>query len=155
MPESVKTRGSSGPTMGATEGSSSVFSAASLVTSAMPGAYLQSHAGRPGSAGRPRRGARPLGGDGHRPLPLPRAAQLDAPHAAAVAAARAVIAQRRDELRAGADDEADLVARGQAALRPSLRRVLNATGVVLHTGLGRAVLSEAAQAAVAEAASGY
>jgi L-seryl-tRNA(Ser) seleniumtransferase len=83
------------------------------------------------------------------------AAQVDAPHATAVAAARTVIDARREELRAGADGDADLVARAQAAARPSLRRVLNATGVILHTGLGRAVLSEEAQAAVAEVAAGY
>ncbi len=83
------------------------------------------------------------------------AAALDAPHGAAVAAARAVITQRRTELLAGAADDADLIARAQAVLRPSLRRVLNATGVVLHTGLGRAPLSAAARAAVTEAARGY
>jgi L-seryl-tRNA(Ser) seleniumtransferase len=83
------------------------------------------------------------------------AAQVDAPHAVAVAAARQVIDARRAELLAGSDDDADLAARAQAAARASLRRVLNATGVVLHTGLGRAVLSEEAQAAVAEAAAGY
>jgi len=35
------------------------------------------------------------------------------------------------------------------------RLVINATGVLLHTNMGRAPLSEAAQAAVAEAARGY
>ena len=35
----------------------------------------------------------------------------------------------------------------------SLRRVINATGVVLHTGLGRAPLAHAAQTALAESAS--
>lgn len=39
--------------------------------------------------------------------------------------------------------------------RPSLRRVINATGIVLHTGLGRAPLSEDALNAVREVASGY
>ncbi len=47
---------------------------------------------------------------------------------------------------------ADVVRRVERASRPTLRRAINATGVVLHTGLGRAVLSEVAAQAVHEAA---
>ena len=87
------------------------------------------------------------------------AAQVSAPRAAAVAAARAVLAERRAELLSGADVEVDLGARArawaEAAERPSLRRVLNATGVIVHTNLGRAPLAEAAREAVAAAAAGY
>jgi len=39
--------------------------------------------------------------------------------------------------------------------RPSLRRLVNATGVILHTNLGRAVLSRVAADAVADVARGY
>jgi L-seryl-tRNA(Ser) seleniumtransferase len=42
-----------------------------------------------------------------------------------------------------------------AAERRTLRPAINATGVVLHTGLGRAVLSAAAAEAVAEVARGH
>ena len=73
----------------------------------------------------------------------------------ATAVARAELAERRAELLAGAADEVDLVARARERLRPSLRRVLNATGVIVHTNLGRAPLSTAARAAVAQAAHGY
>lgn len=53
----------------------------------------------------------------------------------------------------------EVLARVSGALRtaaePRLRRVINATGVVLHTGLGRAPLAVAAAEAVRAAATGY
>lgn len=48
-----------------------------------------------------------------------------------------------------------VLSRVQEQVRPNLRRVINVTGVVLHTNLGRAVLSPRAIEAVNEAASGY
>jgi L-seryl-tRNA(Ser) seleniumtransferase len=78
--------------------------------------------------------------------------------ALAVDAARAVIEQAREEIRAGIEP-GDLTARLQAELHalrtPSLRRVLNATGVLVHTNLGRAPLAAEALAQVVEAARGY
>src|SRR6516164_5519594 len=57
-------------------------------------------------------------------------------------------------------DAVDTIERGvearlRAAMRPSLVRVINATGVIVHTNLGRAPLSEAALARVQEVAGGY
>jgi L-seryl-tRNA(Ser) seleniumtransferase len=75
--------------------------------------------------------------------------------AEAAAAARAALDARRAALRDGATGGSDLVADARARLRPSLRRVLNATGVIIHTNLGRAPLAEAAAEAVADAARGY
>jgi L-seryl-tRNA(Ser) seleniumtransferase len=78
--------------------------------------------------------------------------------ALAVAAARELLAAAREEIRSGADP-GDLRERLQerlaAAHRPALRRVLNATGVLVHTNLGRAPLSAAAAGRVAEIAQGY
>jgi L-seryl-tRNA(Ser) seleniumtransferase len=73
----------------------------------------------------------------------------------ATSVARAELADRRAELLAGAEDDADLVARARDRLRPAPRRVLNATGVVVHTNLGRAPLAASARAAVAAVAEGY
>ncbi|HET7568777.1 MAG TPA: L-seryl-tRNA(Sec) selenium transferase [Gaiellaceae bacterium] len=76
----------------------------------------------------------------------------------AVDAARAVIERARAEIRDGRDPgdlAAALRAELAAARTASLRRVLNATGVVVHTNLGRAPLAEEALARVAEAARGY
>jgi len=87
------------------------------------------------------------------------AAEVPAPRAVAVAAARAVLAARRAELVQGAADDPDLAERARAwaeeAGRPRLRRVLNATGVIVHTNLGRAPLAATARAAVERTAAGY
>ena len=76
----------------------------------------------------------------------------------AVEAAREVISHARGEIRAGRDP-GDLEAALRRALtearRPALRRVLNATGVLVHTNLGRAPLPAAALERVSEAARGY
>src|SRR5213593_77606 len=73
----------------------------------------------------------------------------------ATSVARAVLRERREELLGGAHDDADLVARAADRLRPSLRRVVNATGVIVHTNLGRSPLADDARAAVLRAATGY
>ncbi len=79
-------------------------------------------------------------------------------HATAVAAAREVLARAREEITAG-HDPGDLVERtltvaGRQA-SPQLRRLINATGVVLHTNLGRAPLSPGAVEHVSAIAGGY
>jgi L-seryl-tRNA(Ser) seleniumtransferase len=76
----------------------------------------------------------------------------------AVDAARAVIARARETIRRGADPgdlSALLDEELAAARRPALRRVLNATGVIVHTNLGRAPLAAAALERALEASRGY
>ena len=80
------------------------------------------------------------------------------PHELAVDAARRVLERARGEIRAGRDPGSlvDGVLEELArARRPSLRRVLNATGVLVHTNLGRAPLAGEALARVVEVGSGY
>jgi L-seryl-tRNA(Ser) seleniumtransferase len=99
------------------------------------------------------------------------AGALEAPHVLAVAAARRAIDERRAAWLAsqpGSGDSAsvaddsrsgELVVRAREILaelqQPSLRRVINATGVILHTNLGRAPLPVSAREAVARVAEGY
>ncbi len=75
-----------------------------------------------------------------------------------VEALRTAVDRARLRLIAGSTngfDEAD-VKRALAAIeKPNLRKVINATGVVLHTNLGRAPLSPAAISRIAEVAAGY
>jgi L-seryl-tRNA(Ser) seleniumtransferase len=60
---------------------------------------------------------------------------------------RAVLSERREALRSGAvvsevPVEKAAEARVRAVLKPSLRAVINASGVILHTNLGRAPLAQ-------------
>ena len=76
----------------------------------------------------------------------------------AVEAARKVVARARELIQAGGDPgdlEAQLQAELHAARSPRLRRVINATGVIVHTNLGRAPLAEAALDRVREIGRGY
>ena len=88
-------------------------------------------------------------------------ATVDALRAAAASVRRSLAST--DPVTHAADASADVIARIEAAaaaqladlFRPSLQPVINATGVVIHTNLGRAPLSAAAIARVAEVAAGY
>jgi L-seryl-tRNA(Ser) seleniumtransferase len=81
-----------------------------------------------------------------------------APRLLATAAAREALERARESIRAG-DDPGDVVASARAELArlsvPSLRRVLNATGVIVHTNLGRAPLPPAVLERVLEVGGSY
>ena len=82
-------------------------------------------------------------------------------HAWAVSAIREVLDELRQslpnlaEIPSDAELENSLESILQKQSQPSLRPVINATGVLLHTNLGRAPLSQAALAAVESVACGY
>jgi L-seryl-tRNA(Ser) seleniumtransferase len=89
---------------------------------------------------------------------------VDHAHEVVASAVRVEIDALRKQLLAGTtvdgqaavDTIANQVAQRLASeLRPKLRRVINATGIILHTNLGRAPLAEAAASAARDAASGY
>jgi L-seryl-tRNA(Ser) seleniumtransferase len=81
-----------------------------------------------------------------------------APRPLAAAAARAALEQARETIRAGGEP-GDVVAAARAELArlasPALRRVINATGVIVHTNLGRAPLAPAALARAVDVAAAY
>ena len=79
-----------------------------------------------------------------------------APRGAGGAAIRETLAAARTR-RAGPPDDWAMEIRERLAdrARPGLRPVLNASGVVLHTNLGRAPLAPAAVQAMAAVAAGY
>jgi L-seryl-tRNA(Ser) seleniumtransferase len=87
-------------------------------------------------------------------------------HAAVIDAARTVLSRMRAEIAAARLDAAavDLALSGisgaverqvRQSLSYSLRPVINATGVILHTNLGRAPLAASALEHIQDAASGY
>lgn len=82
-------------------------------------------------------------------------------HAWTVSAIREVLDELRQslpnlaEIPSDAELENSLESILQKQSQPSLRPVINATGVLLHTNLGRAPLSQAALAAVESVACGY
>ncbi|HEU0074642.1 MAG TPA: L-seryl-tRNA(Sec) selenium transferase [Dehalococcoidia bacterium] len=88
-------------------------------------------------------------------------AAVEVGSAAATEAVRAELAERRAALQnGGADVSLASIAnaaaeRAYASLRASLRPVINATGVIIHTNLGRAPLSDAAIGAMSAVARGY
>jgi L-seryl-tRNA(Ser) seleniumtransferase len=85
---------------------------------------------------------------------LPRAIVTDAVRDAVDAVRTRILAGESAEF----DDDSiagDAVALAEARMRPSLRPVINATGIILHTNLGRSRLSEVALRAVVEVAGNY
>jgi len=94
-----------------------------------------------------------LESDGVRPL------LMHAPRGVVVDAIRRTIEAARSEPHSAPTTEQDwaraVATSVERSLRPSLRRVLNATGVVLHTNLGRAPLPQVAIDAIARVAGGF
>lgn len=83
------------------------------------------------------------------------------PHELLVNVIRQRLEQERESIAAGkpcaspGDIVASIISWLEKLEKPGLRRVINASGVILHTNLGRAPLSEAALAAMEEASRGY
>jgi L-seryl-tRNA(Ser) seleniumtransferase len=84
------------------------------------------------------------------------------PRSAAVVASRRELEVQRSRIRAGEDADTDFdrlvdaaTRRGTELAAGSLRPVINATGVILHTNLGRAPLAPQAAQAAAQIGAGY
>src|SRR4051812_35428340 len=99
-------------------------------------------------------------------LETPVVAALEPAHGrdAVVAAVRAELDALRQRLKAGTGPDGEIApeavaarvaARIAASAAPLLRPVINATGIVLHTNLGRSPLAEPAAKAAHDAARGY
>jgi L-seryl-tRNA(Ser) seleniumtransferase len=93
----------------------------------------------------------------------PELRQLASLHSQAlvVEAARTVLQEARSRIQTGGalagpgELEAEVARRVLLLLEPTLGGVINATGVLIHTNLGRAPLSNAARAALLEVGTGY
>ena len=83
----------------------------------------------------------------------------DQPRDVLVAAVRRAVAGAREASKTAPRNDADWVAAIARAISdattPTLRRCINATGVVIHTNLGRAPLADVAVEAITAAAQGY
>lgn len=83
----------------------------------------------------------------------------DQPRDVLVAAVRRAVADAREASKTAPRNDADWVAAIARAVSdattPTLRRCINATGVVIHTNLGRAPLADVAVEAITAAAQGY
>lgn len=86
----------------------------------------------------------------------------DVPRDVAVSAVRAEVDNRRQDILNGCEPEISIagIARAAAArihllTEPSLRRVVNAAGVIIHTNLGRSPLAQEAIDAVNDVVAGY
>src|SRR5262245_31012175 len=81
-----------------------------------------------------------------------------APRGVVAAAARAVVERARQQVHLAPSTDSDwataVADEVKRRERPSLQRVFNATGVVLHTNLGRAPLPDAALEAISRTAAG-
>ena len=81
--------------------------------------------------------------------------------AAIVEAIRAALDEARQAIQAGAPPPGHsalrqaVIVQAEALWRPTLRPVINASGVIIHTNLGRALLSRAALAAMQAVGGGY
>ncbi len=92
-------------------------------------------------------------------------AESGVPAAVVKAAVREVLAEVRQAILAGREMASDSLrigellprfrARIQHLQRPRLRRIINATGVIVHTNLGRSILPRTAMEAILEAGSRY
>lgn len=82
-------------------------------------------------------------------------------HEVVVSAARSALDEARLQILGGqpalsaVDLAQAVVQRVSSEIQPSLLPVINATGVIIHTNLGRALLSERAKSAMQQAASAY